>query len=243
MVAQPQQRRQTSLPPPQPPSSRTSPVTLGTLHFRWLNVNFISSLLWSHKLSLVCVGGLNIQTHTHIYIMYTCITHTWRPSSQGRLQRLPGTVSAAALAASSSSPRQQLHLIVSKICENFFQPYRKLFKRLKWVYPNPPLHSSTLLQRIPAHSTNFSKHVSDMLFSCDSPLSGAAVCTVWLCVCVCVRTARPYIYVGCMCVCACMYVCACVECLFSSVALPNAWWFSSLWFLYLHFVNAYDNIS
>lgn len=69
MVAQPQQRRQTSLPPPQPPSSRTSSVTLGTLHFRWLNVNFISSLLWSHKLSLVCVGGLNIQTHTHTYTL------------------------------------------------------------------------------------------------------------------------------------------------------------------------------
>lgn len=50
-----------------------------------------------------------------------------------------------------------------------------------------------------------------MLFSCDSPLSGAAVCAVWLCVCVCVRTARPHIYVLVLVyICACVYVSVCL---------------------------------
>lgn len=48
-----------------------------------------------------------------------------------------------------------------------------------------------------------------MLFSCDSPLSGAAVCAVCGCVCVCGQHV-PTFTCGCMYVCVCLYVCMCL---------------------------------
>lgn len=121
------------------------------------------------------------------------------------------TVSIAALAASSSSPRQQLHLIVSKICENFFQGIPKTFQASKVSFPQPPLSLSLSLVPfhgaflpIPLISLNMSATCCfHVILHCQAQL-----CAPSGCVCVCVRTARPHIYVSVL-VCVCVSVCLC----------------------------------